>query len=110
MLAKTSLCWRHHSQIIWLAWLACHQACLLRSLMVADVAHQCCLQRKVEALLVNINDLFRTVAHPTLTFCLGECCMRDGFEDNLKGPRCWPPNGVKHLFLGLRIETLNGLD
>jgi hypothetical protein len=110
LLAKTSRCWRHHRQIIWLAWLACHQVCLLHSLMVADVAHQHCLQGKVKVLPINIDNLFRTVAHPTLTFCLGECRMWDSFEDNLEGPCCWPPNGAKHLFLSLRVKTWDGLD
>ncbi len=74
------------------------------------MAHQCCLQCKVEASPANIEDLFRTVAHPTLTLCLGECCTWDSFKNILEGPHCWPLNGVKHLFLGLRIETWNGLD
>jgi hypothetical protein len=110
VLAKPPRCQRHHSRIIWLAWLACHQACLLRSLMVVDVAHQRCLRRKVEASTVNINNLFWTVAFTMLILCLGEWSTWDSFEDNLEGPRCWPPNGAKHLFLGLRVKTWNGLD
>jgi hypothetical protein len=64
-----------------IAYVACRQACLLNDLIVADMAH---LQRKVEVVPVDINDLVQTVAHPTLNFFLGGYLMWDGFKNNLE--------------------------
>ncbi len=110
MLAKPSRCWRHHRQIVWLAWLAHHQVCLFRCYIVADMAHQRFLRCKVEAAPVDVNNLFQAVAHLMLTCCLGRCCTWEGFKNNLECLRCWPPNGTKRLVLGLGIKPWDGVN
>jgi hypothetical protein len=53
----------------------------------------------VEVSPVNINHLSQTVAHPTQTFCLGECRTWDRFKDNVEDT----------LQMGLQVE-INGVD